>query len=255
MFSRPRRFEITDAQVEAAVRVNGVVIPKALLDFTLRGVVERGQEETAYLFKEVREELINLELMAQEALRRGLDKSTEAQSQLYQAHQQVLSKLLLKQHLQEFPVVEEDIVQAYHEEIEALGEPGFYQQYRLRLITQRSQAEARATISFIRSGGDFEKAARERSLDGSRSEGGLLDWVILPQVLPPIADVIIHLPKGAMTLAPIKTPVGWNIVRVEDLRPYEPPSFEASRDKIREALIQKQRGALLEKLHDGAEIL
>ncbi|MFM1880980.1 MAG: hypothetical protein RLZZ344_1214 [Pseudomonadota bacterium] len=255
MFSRPRRFEITDAQVEAAVRVNGVVIPQALLNFTLRGVVERGQEETAYLFKEVREELINLELMAQEALRRGLDKTPEAQSQLYQAHQQVLSKLLLQQHLKELPVSEEDILEAYHQEIESLGEPGFYQQYRLRLITQRSQAEARATISFIRSGGDFEKAARERSLDGSRSDGGLLDWVILPQILAPIAEVIIHLPKGAMTLAPIKTPVGWNIVRIEDLRPYEPPSFEASREKIREALVQKRRGVLLEKLHDGAEIL
>jgi peptidyl-prolyl cis-trans isomerase C len=92
-------------------------------------------------------------------------------------------------------------------------------------------------------------------MDGSRSEGGLLDWVILPQVLPPIAEVIIHLPKGAMTLAPIKTPVGWNIVRVEDLRPYEPPSFEASREKIREGLIQKKRGVLLEKLHDGAAIV
>ena len=254
MFSRPRRFEVSETHSEPAARVNGVVIPKVLLDYTLRGVVERGQPETAYLFKEVREELINLELMAQEALRRGLDKNPEAQSQLYQAHQQVLSKLLLKQHLQDSPVLEEDILQAYHEEIESLGEPGFYQQYRLRLITQRSQAEARATIAFIRAGGDFDKAARERSLDASRSEGGLLDWVILPQVLPPIAEVIIHLPKGAMTLAPIKTPVGWNIVRVEDLRPYEPPSYEDSKEKIREALIQKRRGELLEKLHDGADI-
>ena len=255
MFSRPRRFEITDHQVEVAVRVNGVVIPKALLDFTLRGVVERGQKESAFLFKEVREELINLELLAQEALRLGLDKSPTAQSQLYQAHQQVLSKLVVDQCLRDSPIEESDLLSAYHEEIESLGEPGFYQQYRLRLITQRSQAEARATIAHIRAGGDFDKAARERSLDGSRDQGGLLDWIILPQVLPPIAEVIIHLPKGAMTLAPIKSPVGWNIVRIEDLRLYEPPSFEESREKIRVALVQKKRGALLERLHDSAQIV
>jgi peptidyl-prolyl cis-trans isomerase C len=104
MFSRPRRYEVSETHTEPAARVNGVVIPKALLDYTLRSVVKRGQPETAYLFKEVREELINLELMAQEALRRGLDKNPEAQSQLYQAHQQVLSKLLLKQHLQDIAI-------------------------------------------------------------------------------------------------------------------------------------------------------
>lgn len=255
MFARPRRFEVTDPQVEAAVRVNGVAIPKTLLDFTLKGVVARGgQKESAFLFKEVREELINLELLAQEALRLGLDKSPEAQSQLYQVHQQVLSKLAMDHYLRESPVEETDLLTAYHEEIESLGEPGFYQEYRLRLITQRSQSEARATIAHIRAGGDFDKAARERSLDGSRDKGGLLEWIILPQVLPPIADVIVHLPKGAMTLAPIKTPVGWNIVRVEDLRPYVPPTFEESRGKIREALIQKKRAALLERLHDSAQI-
>lgn len=253
-FSRPRRHEITDAAIEAGARVNGVVIPKALLDFTLKGVVERGQTESAFLFKEVREELINLELLAQEALRRGLDRSAEAQSQLYQAHQQVLSKLLMRSVLQDAPIDDAEIMAEYTKEIEALGEPGFYQQYRLRLITQSTQAEARSTITRIRTGTNFEQAAKECSLDASRSEGGLLDWLILPQVLPPIADVIIHLPKGAMTLAPIKTPVGWNIVRIEDLRPYTPPSFEEAHDKIREALIQKRRAALLEQLHDGAEI-
>ena len=78
------------------IKVNGVTIPQQRVEFFVRNVVSQGRPDTPELRNMVKEELINRELLAQEATRRGLDKSPEVAVQLDIAKQEILMGSLVR---------------------------------------------------------------------------------------------------------------------------------------------------------------
>ena len=66
--------------------------------------------------------------------------------------------------------------------------------------------------------------------------------------------MVVNLAKGKVTAAPIQTPAGWNVLRVEDVRPFVPPKFEESTNQLRASLVQQRRAAYLTQLREAAKI-
>src|SRR5688572_16555946 len=90
-------------------RVNGVAISQERVDFFVRNVVAQGRPDTPELRAMVREELVNRELLSQEARRRGLDKTPEVALQSDMARQEILMTSLMRDVLKASAVNEETV--------------------------------------------------------------------------------------------------------------------------------------------------
>jgi len=167
----------------------------------------------------------------------------------------VLVELLLADHLTKNPVADAAIRAEYERQIRSLEERGGNQQYRIRQIALAGESEARGVIARIRKGESMEALARQLSIAPSKEQGGLLDWLPPLQMVPAISSVVVNLKAGTLAAAPILIQEGWNVIRVEEIRPFQPPALDQTRDQVRELLIPEQRAALIRKLRTEAKLV
>jgi peptidyl-prolyl cis-trans isomerase C len=244
----------TDADKSVLITVNGKGISQFQLDEAVRSTPNPEQANTAEGRRALLEELISRELVSQDAIKKKLDETAQAQFQLQQARQSVLIDLAVADHFQKKPIDETDLRAEYRRQIDALKALGPMQQYQLRLLVLPTEAQARAAIRDINKGQSMEQLIRQSSIDPSRANGGLLDWLLPNQMLPMVSNVVENLSKGKLSVAPIQTPNGWNVVRVEDVRNFTPPKFEDATVQLRGSLIQQRRNAYVNQLRDDANI-
>jgi peptidyl-prolyl cis-trans isomerase C len=240
---------VTQAAVMATV--NGVAIPESLLEQNVRANVAQGQRDTPELRQILKDELVNREILAQEAAKLGLDKTAEAKTQLAQLRQTLLVELLLNDNLKKNPVTDVKIKAEYDRRVEALKNE---QEYKVGLIVTQTEDEAKAILARLNKGESFDKIATEKSIDPSKARGGDVGWVLPSQILPAISNVLVNLKKGSLAVAPIRTQAGWNIIKLEDQRAYQPPGLNEAKNDIRQSLIQQQRAELVKRLRDAARV-
>lgn len=63
-----------------------------------------------------------------------------------------------------------------------------------------------------------------------------------------------NLDKGGHSVAPIETPAGWAVIRVDDVRPYKGPSLQDSRQQLVNAVVMRKRTELIQGLRSTAAI-
>jgi parvulin-like peptidyl-prolyl isomerase len=91
--------------------------------------------------------------------------------------------------------------------------------YRVRHILVDSESAAINLIAKIRDGQQFEKVAKNYSIDkDSRDAGGDLGWKDPSTMWNELADVVKTLKRGEVANLPVKTPNGWHIIRVDDIK-------------------------------------
>ncbi len=235
-----------------AVTVNGVAISDKALDQIIKSIVAQGQVDTPELRKTILDELIARELFVQESTKLGLDKTPEAKEQFAQIHQNFLMDLLVNNYLKSHPITESDMRAEYDRQIAAIGDS---QEYNLKQIVVPTETDAKAIIASLKKGDNFESLAKDKSIDPSKSQGGNLGWVLSKQIIPAISNVIANMSKGSVSSSPIQTAAGWHVVKVEDVRPFKAPSFDESKQRLQQALLQNKRLELLKSLKDSAKIV
>lgn len=236
----------------AFATVNGVPVPQSLVDTNVKVNVAQGQKDSPELRQVIQDELVNREILAQESTRLGLDKTTEAQAQWAQVRQTFLVELLLNDYMARNPIPEATIKTDYERQMALMKDQ---QQYRLSLIVTSTEDQAKAVLARLRKGEAFAKLATETSLDPSKKDGGNVGWVVPAQILPAISNVMVNLAKGALAAAPIQTPAGWNIIKLEEIRPFKAPTFDEAKNDIRQMLVQKQRFEYVKKLRENAKVV
>jgi peptidyl-prolyl cis-trans isomerase C len=236
----------------AVATVNGVAISDKAFDEIIKSIVSQGQADTPELRKTILDELIARELFVQESTKLGLDKTPEAKEQFSQIHQNFLMDLLVNNYLKSHPITDSDMRSEYDRQIAAIGDA---QEYSLKQIVVSTEADAKAIIAALKKGDNFESLARDKSIDPSKSQGGNLGWVLSKQIIPPIANVIANMNKGTVSSSPIQTSAGWHVVKVEDVRPFKAPSFDESKQRLQQALLQNKRMELLKSLKESAKIV
>jgi peptidyl-prolyl cis-trans isomerase C len=236
----------------AVASVNGVAIPQTLLDQNVRVNIAQGRRDTPELRQAIQDELVNREVLAQESARLGLDKTAEAQAQWAQVRQTFMVEILLNDYARRNPITEDALKAEFDRQIAAMKEE---QQYRISLIVTATEAEAKAILARLKKGESFSKLASELSIDPSKKNSGEVGWVVAAQILPAISNVMVNLTKGGLSAAPIQTPAGWNIIKLEDKRAFVAPSYELAKNDIRQMLLQKQRFDYVKTLRDKAKVV
>lgn len=236
--------------------VNGQPLGDALLDVNVRANVARGQADTPQLRQALQNEIIGREVLAQQAQKLKLEQTAEARAQWQQMEQNFLANLLLNHYATNNPVTDDQIAAEYQKFLdEVKGE----RQYKLSLIVVPSQERARQIIGELQKSKDpgqlFAQIAAAESTDPSKDQRGALDWLLPQQMVPAVSNVVVNLGKGQITAAPLQTRLGWNVVRVDDIRNYTPPPMKDIESQLRQAAAQQQLSNYIQSLQEKAKIV
>jgi len=220
-------------QNTAIARVNGVAISQQHLELLIKNLVAQGRPDSPGMREALKQQMINRELMVQDAVRRGLDKNAEIAARLSFSRQDVLSSAFVQETLKANPATDEALKKEYERIKAQLGA----REFKVRHILVAKEDEAREIIALIRKGGSFEKLAAERSIDpGSKANGGDLDWGPPGRYVKPFGNALLKLKKGQMTEAPVQTNFGWHIIRLEDERATRIPGFDEAKPQLQQML-------------------
>ncbi len=245
----------TKTDYEFVATVNGAPITQGLLNINIRALTSQGQKDTPELRQAIKEDLINKELIAQEATRLGLAKEIDFPDQFTQLKQNLLLQAYLEEHFKKNPMTDAKMREEYDRQRKLMGDGANTTQYRLSQIVVSTETDALDLIRRIQKGELFGKLAQEYSIDtSSKAQGGSLGWVLPGQIIPTVSSVLPSMGKGATSAAPIQTPVGWVIIKVDDKRPFKVPSFEESKPQLRQALVQQFIAESVKGLRANARI-
>jgi len=73
-------------------------------------------------------------------------------------------------------------------------------------------------------------------------------------MVPEFSEAAFALKIGEFTKEPVKTQFGWHVIKLEDRRTAEPPSFEASQDQLKAQLSQQIGSVYIKGLRETATI-
>ncbi|MEQ1782490.1 MAG: peptidylprolyl isomerase [Hyphomonadaceae bacterium] len=243
-----------DVSAEAAT-VNGqtIYVADVELEAKLKGVIKPGEqlEPGSAEFDDILEELIEVKLLAMEALQRGLDEDPEARHRLDTARDNILGNILIE-HVAAEEIDEAAVRKMYEAQVQLL-EPQMENEARVRHIMAPTKEAIDKIAAELKTGVDFAVLAARRSTDeATRLDGGDLGYMTADEASPEFARVIREVPEGGVS-RPFEDQEGWHIVKVDQLRKRRPPSLEDLRDTIERYLKSQQLEKILKQLRGEAE--
>ena len=176
-------------------------------------------------------------VIAQEAVKKGLDKTPEVAEQIDAIKQSVLANAYVQDFIKNNPVTD-DMLKAEYERIKATITGT---EYKARHILVEKEAEAKDIIARLKKDpGAFAKLAMERSKDpGSKAQGGDLGWFDTSRMVPEFGAAVSKLEKGKFTLEPVKTQFGYHVILLEDSKPIEAPPLDEVKPQLSQQLQQQ----------------
>jgi len=122
---------------------------------------------------------------------------------------------------------------------------------------EKAAAKARSVRDRVAKGETFEKLVEEISEAGSKANGGLIGPVLRNELAPALQKVLEALKPGEIS-EPIRTPRGYQVVKLESASEAKPAPYEEVRDLIADKVAQQkelvEQRRLLERLRAQAII-
>jgi len=230
--------------------VNGKAVPSSRADLMVKQMTSQGQQDSPQLRAMIKEELINREILIQEADKLGLGNTADVKSQMEIARQSIVIRALVADFVKKNPVSEADIKAEYDRFKAQAGD----KEYHARHILVDKEDDAKAIIAKLKAGAKFEDLAKQSKDTGSAANGGDLDWATPATFVKPFSDALVALKKGQLTEIPVKTQFGFHVIKLEDVRAAKIPTLEEIKPQIAESLQQKKLQTFQEELRKKAKI-
>lgn len=238
----------TVAKEDAVAVVNGTYISKATLA-SLESELEKRQQGQDFPKEKLVEELIQRELLLQEAKQKKLDQTVEYTTQLETIKTGLLTQAAIQNFLKSNPITDADLKAEYDKNVAASGT-----EYKARHILVKSEDDAKNIITELSNGANFAELAKTKSTGPSGPQGGDLGWFAAGQMVAPFSEAVIALEDNKFTLAPVKTQFGYHIILREGSRAQTPPPFESIKERIRPMLQRQKMQGFLEGLRQQAKV-
>ncbi|MEL7545180.1 MAG: peptidylprolyl isomerase [Pseudomonadota bacterium] len=201
-------------------------------------------------FQLVLDQLIDQRLLAQEAVRLGLDRDPAARRRLEAGRERILGNILVE-NLVASEVTEDAIDSMYSEQVKLQQ---LDDEVRLRHILVETEEDANAIKQDLENGGDFTDLAFRNSIDiRTRIDGGNFGWVSPNEMIEPFPSVIGNTPVGEES-DPFESEQGWHILRVDERRTRPPKTKDEMRPEIITFLTFTQISDILRELRASASI-
>ena len=211
--------------------------------------------ELANLPPEVRrralaEYLIDNQLFANAAEAAKLGDTPEFQTHMAYLRQRALREQFFEKTLKG-SVSEDEAKKIYNARVIELKPET---EFAARHILVDNEAKAKELRAKIVAGADFQQVAKENSSDtGSKEQGGLLGYFGVGQMVPEFEAAVAKMQKGEVS-EPVKTNFGWHIIKLEDRRAKQPPTFDQVKETIMNSLAVRKAQEKSAELRGKAKV-
>ena len=223
-----------------------IVMAHALLPQQLQGV------PLDTLFDTLVAMVVDRKLLVAEARKRHLDEDPDYRARVKMIEEQLLERVLMTKVVEE--KVTDDVLKAHYDKLVAAA-PKDEEEVHARHILVAKEDEAKAIIAELDKGGDFVALAKEKSTGPSGPRGGDLGYFTHGQMVKEFETAAFALKKGEYTKAPVKTEFGWHVIKIEDRRMKQPPTYEEARQQLEEEATRDAGTALVDGLRTKAKIV
>ena len=104
-----------------------------------------------------------------------------------------------------------------------------------------AESEAAKVRSEVQNGTDFVTEVERYSDDpASNTAGGDLGWITRGQTAPAFERAVFSLQIGGLSL-PVRTPSGYHVIELRDIKPAQQLRYEAVKEQIRSALLTQRK--------------
>jgi peptidyl-prolyl cis-trans isomerase C len=226
--------------------VNGTPISREAFDDYLKGLL-RGKPATDVTPEEknqVLDQMINMQLIAAQAEKDGLDKDPDVATRLALLRTQIMADAAAQKYVKGNEPSDQELHAAYDAATDKT-------EYHASHILVPSKEKAEQLIKKLKGGAKFEDVAKAESTDNSKANGGDLGWFTLARMVKPFGDAVKTLKKGEITQEPVQTQYGWHIIKLEDTR--DAP-FDQMKSQLTNGIMQKKFADYIEGLKKTAKI-
>jgi len=188
-------------------------------------------------------QVVNQELLYQEALKGKMDQSAEFKDAMDNFRKQYLANMLLSHKIE--PQVTESAAHKFYSQYADQYSTG---QVHVQHILFSSKEEAEKVLPLVKQpGADFQEMAEKYSRDPSvKNNRGDVGFFPRGQFDPAFADAAFNAEKDQI-VGPVKTAFGWHIIKVIEHKAGKNLGFEEVELRVRNDL----RSRLTQNLVDG----
>ncbi len=236
------------------VTVNGKAISEATFNQYVKAVTggktpgDLSPEDRA----QVTENLVRLELLAQQAERDGITREPEIASTLEVTRLNLLQQASAQRYLKDRVPTEEELRTEY--ELQVANAPLL--EYQVRHIVVDSEVAGQKVVEQLRAGQNFAAVARRMSTEKeSAKAGGDLGWFPANRtVAPTFSQAVTQLKKGEYTPTPVRTQFGWHVIQLQNTRERLPPAFEEVKEQIGQIVLNKKFKSYSDEMIKAAKV-
>ena len=231
--------------------VNGKPVPESVLRIYVRATERQDFDALSPADRErVINDVIGLELLAQQAEKDGLTASRTLAAQIELQRLQAVARTMAAEYLKNNPPTDADLQAIYEENLPRLSG----EQYKLRHILVETKSEADRIIAQLNQGSDFVALARERADGPTGPNDGDLGWLTADSLPPSFAEAVRALAAGSYSPAPVQTEAGYHVILLEEKQRQEPPALEDLRADLSSAAERKRLDDYIKMLRESATV-
>jgi peptidyl-prolyl cis-trans isomerase C len=241
------RVDGQDVRMSDVVAVAAEVLPPELRSVPPSALLQMLPAEVS---RQLVDRAITERALVSAARAAGLDRDEEVRRRIRRAEEQELQQALLTREVGG-KVTNEAIRARYEQETaRRQGEP----EVQARHILVPTEAAAREAMAELARGADFAEVAKRRSTGPGAEQGGDLGFFKRGDMVPEFAEAAFALQPGQVSAAPVRSPFGWHVIKVEGRRAAAAPSFEDAKQQIQRQMLEEGVEAMVLRVRSAAKI-
>jgi peptidyl-prolyl cis-trans isomerase C len=232
--------------VQPVAIVDGTPISRDAYDDYLKGLL-RGKaltDVTADEKNQVLDQMINMQLIAEQAEKDGMQNDPDVATRIALLRTQILADAAAQKYVKANEPTDQELHAAYDAATDKT-------EYHASHILVPTKEKAEQLIKKLKGGAKFEDLAKAESTDNSKANGGDLGWFTTARMVKPFGDAVKGLKKGDFTAEPVQTQYGWHIIKLMDTR--DAP-FDQMKTQLSNPIMQKKFQAYIDGLKKNAKI-
>ncbi len=249
----PDSAEVASADLGSAqvAVVNGQPVAESVLRIYALATERKNLEDLSPEDRErMLNDLIGLQLLAQQADSNGLTSSRTLAAQIELQRLRLIANAMATDYIEKNPPSDADIQAHYDENLPLLSG----EQYKARHILVATREEAESVIVQLQQGAEFTSLAEERADGPTGPNGGALDWFTLDTMPPPFGNAVRAMSVGSYTTEPVETEFGFHVILLEETRKQEPPALADIRNDLASAAQRKRLDDYIKMLRETATV-
>ena len=243
---------------DVAASVNGEVISADTIEFLLSSQInvtagspvnsDNNPQSEIKLKEEIRQNLIDSEIMAQVAIQAGIHKTKEFEIKKRLQINNLYAQLYLSQYRENLIINEKSIKERYH----AL--PSKYQYNTSRIKVDNIETGV-AALEALKNGVDFAGVANQYSVDAVKAPGGVLGNMSEGQLASELWHSLISLNENDYTPNLIKVRRYWYLLKLNAKTLIPKRSYKRMRTRLENDIRQENLIAHVEAIRKNAKVV